>query len=128
MADPSLEQAESQHSPKKSFLITGEISDIRINTELGGLKGKKYQNSNEEVTLIPLGMDPGKVTKEDEEELRALWQVRESGEIYPYERLLVSALLQQSEIAKKFGIDKNSLFTSLKIEMLLKGTTTFDND
>ncbi|OGD88827.1 hypothetical protein A3I53_03360 [Candidatus Curtissbacteria bacterium RIFCSPLOWO2_02_FULL_40_13b] len=129
MPEAGLDEAKDLKATQKVFLTIEEISAIRSDVVLGILKGKKYQTDDAEVSVVETGIDPDKFQDEtDRDEILALFRNKEKGEVYPYERFIVNALLEQPRIARKFGLPRKSLLLDLRSDYLSRGTSVFDHE
>lgn len=113
---------------RETPLTIEEISTSRLpeTDSMIGFKDHNYNVDGEEISILELrdkykrDMFNNEIDEERHtENLRKLFKSSESfehGDSYPYEGLLVNALVEQLRIAKKFNLPVKSIYKSMKLD------------
>ncbi|MFH1967766.1 MAG: hypothetical protein ABIJ84_00050 [bacterium] len=115
-----------KHEPP---LTIEEITKIRSNEyqlpNRPSLQRRDYKLSGAEISVINQRIytdDPA--FRKNKEKIIDMVESKEEGEVYPYERVIVNALFEQTRIAKAFDIPTDSSF---KLDYTSRETIIMDN-
>lgn len=99
------------------ILTQEEISSAHSEQLIGSQKLHTYALPEGSVAAAFIPPDLGRISEEEKDKIIHFLKARKDGERYRYEALVVNVLFEQLQIAKKFGLSQDSLYTTFRLDV-----------